>query len=109
MIKEYLTYENNRNKEYRQLYMDIMAEVFGDEGILVAHHLCFAHTDSKGYFGVQEIPAADTLIFDHEIMGKVFGEALSFSIMQQLAIIPVEGRDAKLSEFYYGRAKAVAA
>jgi hypothetical protein len=39
-----------------------------------------------------EIPSADTLLFDHEVMTRVFGDR-AVSIMVHLASIPAESRD----------------
>jgi len=93
-IKDYLGLENSRNKLHANLYTDLIQRALGPVDVLVGHHLCFeANHDISTE---NEIPSADTLLFDHDIMIKVFG-GRAIEIMQRLAAEPAEQRDAILA------------
>lgn len=103
-------FENDRNQDSRQLFKDILRECFCEEhhtdfGTIIGHHLSYeAHYKEGGfaYTLVQEIPSADALIFDHDIMKKVFPDNWKWYV-KLLAVTPTNERDAKLAELYYGR------
>jgi hypothetical protein len=95
--KDFLTYENGRNKLNHKLYTDILHECFGSEGVIIGHHLTFGGDDNPN-----EIPSADTFLFDHEIMFHVFGVNF-MKVLTSLASVPAEERDRVLANFYYGR------
>lgn len=100
-------YENDRNTQNRKLYADIIREVYNAEQSIIAHHLTYVaieHRDGFEYQIVEEIPAADTLIFDHEVAQKLWGASWKHVLMR-LAITPVPERDVLLATMYYGRAK----
>lgn len=104
--KDYLSWENARNRRAHKLFQDILHEAFGsDEEVVIAHHLTF---DGAGD-DPDEIPSADTMIFDHDIARVIWGEANYIGVLLQLAATPCDQRDALLGELYYGRAKAVGA
>lgn len=100
-MKDYLGFENARNKAHAAVYADLMRRAFaGDDqascAVLIGHHLTFelgGDLDTEN-----EIPSADCLMFDHDIMYKVFGPN-ALSIMQHLATVPVEKRDDMLKHF----------
>lgn len=93
-MKNYLQYENERNQRNHKLYERLMRLAFGkDATILVAHHLNF---ELVGDEEPTEIPSADTLMFDHQLMQKVFGDNFYFYVAQ-LAVRPVEQRDVHLA------------
>lgn len=101
--KDYLSYENARNHKAKKLYADILHEVFGrNEEVVIAHHLTFDGENPD------EIPAADTLIFDHNVARKIWGAGF-LDVLRQLATVPCEVRDDLLGTLYYGRAKGVSA
>lgn len=89
-IKEYLGAENARNKKHAALYTDLIRRAFGKgQDVLVGHHLTFeehGHIESEN-----EIPSADTLLFCHDLMGRVFGADQAISLMRILATLPVDG------------------
>ncbi len=105
-------YENDRNEVYRELYSDIIREAYGVRDVIIGHHLVYQTTeelvDEKTgpytHTFVQEIPSADALIFDHDVMAKIFGAGY-LTIVMQLALTPVAQRDALLSKLYYNRRK----
>lgn len=98
--KDYLGYENDRNKKHGQLFVDIVKRAFGDHyDVLIGHHITF---EACGDLQTEnEIPSADTLIFDHQIMGRVFG-GRALEIMRDLATIPPDRRDEVLAAYFAG-------
>ena len=60
---------------------------FGDKDqIMIAHHLVFEKDGDIAT--MNEIPSADTLIFDHDVMSTIFGPQY-IRIMERLAALPV--------------------
>lgn len=96
-MKDYLGYENARNKQHAAMYTAMITRACGSNAaVLIGHHLTF---ELGGDLETEnEIPSADCMLFDHFIMGKVFG-AHAVSVMCELARVPAELRDAKLAEF----------
>lgn len=101
-MKDWLSSENARNRAHAQLYTEIMHVAFGNEAeVLIGHHLTF---EEGGELQTEnEIPSADTMLFDHDIMKKVFGEG-AIGIMEHLAATPVAQRDAVVAQ-YFARVK----
>lgn len=98
-------YENDRNADSSKLFRDILAEVFGATQSIIAHHLTYVTEDMQDGFAiqtVQEIPGADTLIFDHDIAQALWGASWRDNLTE-LALTPVATRDAVLARLYYGR------
>lgn len=105
IVKDYLSYENTRNKTHAALYERLMRAAFGECAVIVGHHLTF---EKNGDLTTEnEIPSADTLIFDHEVMKAVFGGQAK-SIMMHLASVPAEERDLLLERWLntYGTKQA---
>lgn len=101
--EDFLTVENVRNKDNAQLYVDMVKQALGsDWDVLIGHHIMYEKNGDVTTEG--EIPSADTLIFDHTIMGSIFGDDL-FPILQELAIVPPGMRDVRLAEIYEGYRK----
>lgn len=99
MSKYYVDSENHRNAKARHIFEKLLQLAFGhEEEVIPGHHFMLMNTADPEQ--LQEIPSADTAIFDHDIMKKVFGSR-AIGIMQTLAGLPVEGghRDAKLLTF----------
>lgn len=97
-------WENDRNAVYSEMWKDIIREAFGVQDVICGHHLVYVATyqDAQGFpiTVVEEIPSADTLVFNHDVMKKLFG--LSYlNVLAVLAREPVETRDAKLAALYY--------
>jgi hypothetical protein len=92
-MKDYLTFEGARNRKYNELYAALIRKAYGVGArceVMIGHHLSF-ELDSK-LETENEIPAADTLIFDHTIMTAAFG-SMAVQIMQELASLPAEERE----------------
>lgn len=100
------TYENDRNADGSKLFKDIIREAFGITDVIIAHHLVYVKDDKRAdgfdYQVVEEIPSADSLIFDHDVAQKIWGTNFK-SILMQLAIEPVASRDKLLAQLYYAR------
>lgn len=99
------TYENDRNSDSMQLFRDIIKEVYGADQSIIAHHLTYVivdHRDDGDYQIVEEIPSADTLIFDHDAAQKLWGASWKETIVQ-LAMEPIVTRDKLLARLYYSR------
>lgn len=96
-IKEFIGCEISRNKNNAALYTAVMHKALGTEIILIGHHLCFELGNDINT--ENEIPSADTLMFDHDIMSSVFGDK-AVSIMQHLAATPTDSRDAVLQAYW---------
>ena len=106
------SYENDRNAASSQLFKDIIREVFGVQDVIIAHHLVYVREDKRTdgfvYQVVEEIPSADSLIFDHDVAKKLWGDDWQW-IMRDLACEPVATRDILLGKHYYARTKKAAA
>ena len=100
-------YENDRNTVYSELYKAIIREAYGVKDVICAHHLVYVvverGADGFEYQRVQEVPSADTLIFDHDVAKKIWGEARYKRVLCCLAFQTTENRDAVLAELYYNR------
>ena len=98
-------WENDRNAENRDLYAAILREVYGADQCIIAHHITYSVTekrDGSDYYIVEEIPSADTLIFDHAVARTLWGSQWH-EVLMRLAVEPVETRDALLAQFFYTR------
>lgn len=95
--KYWLQAENDRNTHHGDVFIALIQRAFGvDEVVMVGHHFVFEPKSAMSALDLtklNEIPSADTLIFDHQIMGAVFG-AGAVPLMIQLASVPSESRDA---------------
>lgn len=96
--KDYLGFEDQRNRTHAQLYTNLIKAAFGnDYDVLIGHHICF---EKHGDISTEnELPSADTLIFDHDIMKAVFGIAKYRDIMFHLVAVKPEERDDLLTEY----------
>ncbi len=102
--KNWLETENDRNVAAQQLFHDMICQAFGPKWVtLIGHHLAYQCTDIPNSQG--EIPAADSLIFDHDIMGVIFKDDAQ-KIMSELVALPAEEREAYLSDQYYNHGYA---
>lgn len=91
--KDYGSFENQRNKSRHKLFTEALKKAFGEGNVLIAHHLCFGDAEEPN-----EIPSADTLLFDHDIMSKIFGDN-HVTVMVKLAKTPVPDRDDVFKNF----------
>lgn len=101
-------YENDRNAKNRQLYADIIAEAYGADQSIIAHHLTYVAKEIRDGFEyqiVEEIPSADTLIFDHEVAKKIWGRSSWHGNLRNLVSLPVPQRDEYLAKLFYDPAR----
>jgi hypothetical protein len=103
-------YENARNAKHRQLFSDMIREAYGADQVIIAHHLVYVAGEKRienglefDYQIVEEIPSADTLIFDHDAAKTIWGERYWQGVLVKLAMLPVEARDQLLHALYYSR------
>lgn len=100
------SYENDRNAESAELFKAIIREAYGVTDVIIAHHLVYVKEEKRddgfAYQVVEEVPSADAIIFDHEVAKKIWGP-LYLGILQELALEPVETRDALLAKLYASR------
>jgi len=96
-MKDYLETENLRNKEHADLYVQLIQRAFGREAqVMIGHHLSF---EFEGKLETEnEIPSADTLLFCHEAMGRIFGELFE-DVMIDLALAPTEKREEVVKKY----------
>lgn len=92
VTKDWLGYENQRNKLNAATYTTLLklALKHVDCAVLIGHHITF---ELDGDLETEnEIPSADCLMFDHEIMRAVFGDS-ALRIMRELVVLPCDQRD----------------
>ena len=100
MIKDYLGFENSRNKKHAHCYTALLKAGLKERAgfhidVLVGHHITYEVNGQLETEG--EIPSADCLMFDHDIMQEVFGEE-AIPLMMRLAALPCEERDKLLMQ-----------
>lgn len=89
-MKDYLESENARNKVNAGVYQRLVQMAFGKVAVMVGHHIAF---EKDGDLQTEnEIPSADTLLFDHDVMFKVFGDN-AYGVMRQLSAVPCTERE----------------
>lgn len=102
------SYENDRNADSSDLLKAIIREVYGVKDVIIAHHLVYVTSEVRDGFNytiVEEVPSVDSLIFDHEVAEKLWGQDYREKLTQ-LALEPIGTRDALLAKLYYDRVKA---
>lgn len=98
-------YENDRNADSADLFKRIIREVYGVKDVIIAHHLVYVTEERRDGFNyqiVEEVPSADTLIFDHDVARRLWG-ARWREVLTQLALEPAATRDELLARLYDGR------
>lgn len=99
-------YENDRNAKNRDLFAAMIKEAYGADQVIIAHHLVYVAVDKRNdgfeYQIVEEIPSADTLIFDVVAAEKIWGERWRV-ILPQLSVMSTEDRDKYVKHLYYNR------
>ena len=96
----WLELETKRNTENIDLFEKIIREAYEGVTLVVAgHHIMFMQ---DGRSVPHEIASADTLIFEHEIAKRIWGEHYKV-ILTKLAVEPAASRDALLHKLYLER------
>ena len=111
-MKDFLGYENTRHKQNAVLYTRYLEraaailEPKAEIAILIGHHLTFEL--NKDIRTEDEIPAADTMIFDHDLARAVFGPGWR-DVLVHLALMPREARDEEFKRAFQERMTALRA
>lgn len=93
-MKNYLESENARNQRNHKLFETLLKRACGSDKamVLIGHHLTFELPEEAP----NEIPSADCLMFDHDLMKVVFPDDY-LNVIQTLAMTPTAARDAMLA------------
>lgn len=109
-MKDYLGWENQRNKQHAELFERMLKRAIPvllhkhdvNVEVLTGHHITFElDEDGDGKLDISsmnEIPSADCLLFDHDIMHAVFGVHYRM-VMHTLVELPAEEREALLDKY----------
>lgn len=90
--KAWISFEGKRNRTNAMLYAALITKAYGTEfEMFIGHHLAYK-PQASAIVTLDEIPSADTLLFDHEIMRANFGPRY-IEVMQQLVAQPCEERE----------------
>lgn len=93
-LPEYLKLEQARNLAATRIFHRFLHRAVGQCEILVAHHIVFELPGGEP----NEIPSADTLLFNPLLMGRVFGQEAPM-IMSVLAHREPEIREQVLKDY----------
>lgn len=94
--------EATRNRSMAPVYTAIIKRAYGcDFAVLIGHHLCYQQ--GSDIMTEDEVPAADSLIFNVPMMAAVFGEADALALLPQLAVLSRAERDELLTLVYTER------
>lgn len=106
--KSWLAFEQARNRKNADLYTAILRRAIAvlsqteAEGVqvIMGHHLTFEMgTDLSTE---DEVPAADSMLFDHDIMTAAFGsKEVAVNVMVHLAQLPCDERDHALARHWF--------
>lgn len=95
-MKDFLPAENKRNHDAHRVFERFLHRAVGECEVIVAHHIVYMRKGSDDL--PNEIPSADTLWFDPEMMGLVFGDKAQL-MMLALAKHRPEIRDKTIGDF----------
>lgn len=104
---KYFGAEKRRNTANAATFERLVRRAFGPGVvILVGHHVVY---EFDGVLDTEdEIPSADTVLFDHAIMGEVFGDE-AISLMQRIVALKPGEREKAVDEALDALEKAEAA
>lgn len=88
-MKNYLQSELQRNHEHKHVYDRLLKRAVANCRVETGHHITL---HIEGEEDGNEVPSADTVLFDHDFMKAVFGDGYRMVIMD-LALEPAEGRE----------------
>lgn len=84
----YLGSEGKRNREHAPLFQRLLHIAFGPCDVIVGHHVNFQFDGDLST--EDEVPAADTVLFDHTIMRACFGDNAVVHMATMAALKPGE-------------------
>lgn len=94
-MKDWLSSETNRNRRNARLFALALRLAYGkDQEISIAHHMTYG----KDVEQEEEVPSADTLLFNHDFMELLFGFNAQH-VMDELCRVRHEDRDAKFASY----------
>lgn len=92
--EHFLSGEGKRNRAHADLFRQLLAIAWGDCEVIVGHHVAFQFDGDLNT--EDEIPSADCLLFNHDIMTAVFG-ADAVTLMQRIAAMVPGDREAEVA------------
>lgn len=95
-FQNFLMVENKRNHDAHATFERFLHRAVGPCQVLIAHHIVYI---PEGTDIPTEIPSADTLCFNPDLMNTVFGEEKAGGIMLTLARRTPDLRDKVLADF----------
>jgi hypothetical protein len=96
----WLATEDKRNTDNLDLFEAMLREAYPDVTLVVAGHHIMAMRQGKPL--PIEVASPDTLIFNHHIAHKIWGDPYLY-ILAQLAAKPPAARDELLRQLFYNR------
>lgn len=82
--------EGERNRKNAALFQRLLRKAWGECEIIVGHHIGY---EFAGDLDTEdEIPSADTLLFDHDIMQAVFGDQ-AMALLARIAVLKPYDRE----------------
>jgi hypothetical protein len=100
VVGSWLATEDKRNIDNLDLFEAMLREAYPDVTLVVAGHHIMAMRQGKPL--PIEVASPDTLIFNHYIAQKIWGDPYLY-ILAQLAASPPAERDALLRQLFYNR------
>lgn len=98
---KYLSGEGKRNRHNADLFQALLCKAWGgDCSVMTGHHVAFLFNGDLST--EDEIPSADCLLFDLEIMGAVFGHT-THNLLRTLATMPRGEREDHVRTLYRRR------
>lgn len=102
-------WENDRNAAASPCFKAMIREAYGVQDVIIGHHLIYETRDKRAdgyvYEVVEEIPSADTLLFDHDVAKKIWGLSRYLDVLKILATTPQTQRDGMAAKLYAARAQ----
>lgn len=88
---KYLSGEGKRNRANADLFQALLCLAWGDDcQVITGHHVSFLFNGDLST--EDEVPSADSLLFDHDVMKTVF-PADYLAIMAHIAVLPRYDRE----------------
>lgn len=91
-VERFLGGEGKRNRHNAALYTAMLNKAWGTCEVIVGHHINFefdSNLDTE-----DEIPSADTLLFNHQVMMSVFDNP--YEVMREIAAMSPYEREEHL-------------
>lgn len=97
---EWISVEGHRNRQNAALYAALVCGAYGQSfEMFIGHHLAYKQKHEE-ITTLSEIPSADTLLFNHDIMIDIF-DVRALDVMSQLARTPAAYREQVLEQMLH--------